>query len=421
MAERTVGDLLVASLAALGVRRVFGDGFSGLPTVPVRDGAVADLLADVDGRIARVGASFHDGVLRVSSRPGASVEPVRVDSDEALAGSLATTAGQEVPDAFALALDLDLSAPTSVEPRTAQARIEGIRLSPELAPDLGVVVGPGVLRVLEGDGVVEHLHRFAAQTGLPIVNTWGAKGVFAWDSPFHAGTAGLQERDFELAGLTEKLAVLCVGVDEDELLPLGGAQRLDLHPVHLAFAAEGWPEPAGDPPRPPIYTELSAVVGPAYASDEAPIHPARATRDLGELRPPGGIVVADPGPAGFWVARAFPTTEPGSVLVPATRAPGTAAAAALLGGLEGGRPALGVTTLPLDPMTEQVLDLARRLDVDLTLEAWSDEPAGLTPADRLGHTATAMREEGPSVVPVPVALDRTRELEAVAGPIVAWT
>ncbi|HYF44668.1 MAG TPA: hypothetical protein VD926_00565, partial [Acidimicrobiales bacterium] len=308
-----------------------------------------------------------------------------------------------------------------VEPRAAQARIEGIRLSPDLAPDLGVVVGPGVLRVLEGEGVVEHLQRFAAQTGLPIVNTWGAKGVFPWDSPFHAGTAGLQERDFELAGLTEKLAVVCVGVDEDELLPLGAAQRLDLHPVHLAFAAEGWPEPAGDPPRPPIYTELSAVVGPAYASDSTPIHPARATRDLGELRPPGGIVVADPGPAGFWVARAFPTTEPGSVLVPATLAPGTAAAAALLGGLEGGRPALGVTTLPLDPMTEQVLDLARRLDVGLTLEAWSDEGGALTPADRLGNTAGALRDGGVSVVPVPVALERTADLVEVAGPVVAWT
>jgi hypothetical protein len=421
MADRTVGDLLATSLSALGVRRVFGDGVSGLAVVPVGDPGVADLLADVDGRIARVGASFHDGVLRVSSRPGAEVVPVRVDSAEALAGSLATTVGQEVPDAFALELQLDLSEPTSVEPRAAQARIEGIRLSPELGPDLGVLVGPGVLRVLEGEGVVEHLRRFAAQTGLAVVNTWGAKGVFAWDSPFHAGTAGLQARDFELAGLTEKLVVVCIGVDEDELLPLGGAQRLDLHPVHLAFAGEGWPEPEADPPRPPLYTDLSAVVGPAYASDETPLHPARATRDLGELRPPGGLVVADPGPAGFWVARAFPTTEPGSVLVPATKQAGVAAAAALLGALDGGRPALGVTTLPLDPMTEAVLDLARTLAAPVTLEAWSDEPGDVTPTQRLERTTAALREDAVTVIPVPVALKRTADLEAVAGPVAAWT
>ncbi len=421
MADRTVGDLLATSLSALGVAQVFGDGFSGLPTVPVRDGAVADLLADVDGRISRVGASFHDGVLRVSSRPGAEVVPVSIDSPEALAAALATTVGQEVPDAFALALDLDLSAPTDVEPRAAQARIEGIRLSPDLAPDLGVLVGPGVLRVLDGEGVVEHLQRFAAQTGLPIVNTWGAKGVFPWDSPYHAGTAGLQARDFELAGLTDKLVVVCVGVDDDELLPLGAAQRLDLHPVHLAFAAEGWPEPTQDPPRPPLYTDLSAVIGPAYASDATPLHPARATRDLGELRPVDGLVVADPGPVGFWVARAFPTTEPGSVVVPATNAPGTAAAAALLGGLAGGRPALGVTTLPLDPMTEAVLDLARSLDVALTLEAWSDEPGALTPADRIANTAAALSRTAIDVLPVPIDFEKTKDLTAVAGPITAWS
>jgi hypothetical protein len=403
------------------VRRVFGVGGFGLPVVPVGEPEVADLLADVDGRISRVGASFDGRVLRVSSKPGARVEPIVVDSAEALVGTLATTTGQEVPGAVAVKLALDLTEPTSVEPRAAQARIEGLRLSPDLAPDLGVLVGPGVLRVMEGEGVVEHLRRFAAQTGLPVVNTWGAKGVFAWDSPFHAGTAGLQERDFELAGLTEKLVVVCVGVDDDELLPLGDAQRLDLHPVHLAFAAEGWPEPTADPARPPIYTELSAVVGPAYASDQSPLHPARATRDLGVLRPDGGLVVADPGPAGFWVARAFPTTEPGSVLVPATKAPGTAAAAALLGGLAGSRPALGVTTLPLDPMTEQVLDLARSLTVDLTLEAWTDGNGGQSPEQRLTNTKQAQGDDGVTVVPVPVDFAKTRDLEEVAGPIAAWT
>ena len=196
------------------------------------------------------------------------------------------------------------------------------------------LVGPGVLRTLDGEGVVGHLQRFAAQTGWAVVNTWGAKGVFPWDSPFHAGTAGLQARDFELAGLTDKLAVVCIGVDPDEMPPggFGDAQRLDLHPVHLAFAAEGWPEPEADPPRPPLYTELAAVVGPAYESDRRAAAPRPG--HAGPRRPcvpPGGVVVADPGPAGFWVARAFPTTEPGSVLVPATNAPGTAAAAALLG------------------------------------------------------------------------------------------
>lgn len=429
MTDRTVADLLGAGLSALGVARVFGEPtvvpWPGLTTVPVADGVLADLLADVDGRIDRVGASWHDRVLRVSSRPGAEVEPARIDSPEGLVDALATTSGQEVPDAFALELDLDVAAPVpdGVEPMAAQTRIEGVRLSPGLAPDMGVVVGPGVLRVLDGEGVVAHLQRFAAQTGLPVVNTWGAKGVFAWDSPFHAGTAGLQARDFELAGLTEKLVVVWIGVDPDELPPggLGEAQRLDLHPVHLAFAAEGWPEPEAAPPRPALYTELAAVVGPGYDSAAVPLHPARASRDLGALRPAGGVVVADPGPAGLWVARTFPTTEPGSVLVPATRAPGSAAAAALLGGLAGSRPALGVTTWPLHPTTEALLDLARSLEVDLTLEAWGGDADLASPADRMEATVAASARPGVDVVPVPVEFSATVDLVAVAGEVVAWT
>ena len=429
MTERTASDLLAAGLTALGVTRVFGEPVAvpwpGLTTVPVADGVIADLLADVDGRLDRVGASWHDRVLRVSSRPGALVESVRIDRAESLANALATTLGQEVPDAFALQLDLDLAGPVpdGIEPKAAQTRIEGIRLSPGLAPDLGVLVGPAVLRVLDGEGVVAHLQRFAAQTGLPVVNTWGAKGVFPWDSPFHAGTAGLQARDFELAGLTDKLAVVCIGVDPDELPPggFGDAQRLDLHPVHLAFAAEGWPEPEGEPSRPPLYTDLAAVIGPAYESETVPLHPARASRDLGALRPFGGAVVADPGPAGLWVARTFPTTEPGSVLVPGTNAPGTAAAAALLGGLDGSRPALGVTTWPLDPMTEALLDLARSLEVDLTLEAWGGEADLSSPEDRQEATAAAIARSGVDVVPVPVDFRATADLVAVAGEISAWS
>ena len=235
--------------------------------------------------------------------------------------------------------------------------------------------------------------------------------------------AGLKARDFGLAGRTDKLAVVCVGVDPDELPPggLGDAQRLDLHPVHLAFAAEGWPAPGAEPPRPPLYTDLAAVVGPAYDSTEVPLHPARATRDLGGLRPAGGVVVADPGPAGFWVARAFPTTEPGSVLVPATRAPGAAAAAALLGGLDGSRLALGVTTWPLDPVTEAVVDLARSLEVALTLEAWGAEGSITSPEDRIAATAESLARTGVDVIPVPVDLTRTDDLVAVAGEITAWT
>ena len=68
------------------------------------------------------GRRWHDRVLRVSSRPGALVESVRIDGAESLANALATTLGQEVPDAFALELDLDLAGPVpeGIEPKAAR-------------------------------------------------------------------------------------------------------------------------------------------------------------------------------------------------------------------------------------------------------------------------------------------------------------
>jgi Thiamine pyrophosphate enzyme, central domain len=417
---RTVADLLAAGLAALGVERVVGEPVPGITSVQVADAALADLLADVDGRLGRLGASWHDRVLRVTSRPGADPEPLVVDSAEALAAGLARTVGQQVPDAFALRVDLALDQPVSqgVEPLAAIARVDGLRLSPSLGPDVGVVVGPGVVRA----GAVGHLQRFAAQTGWSVVNTWGAKGVFAWDSTFHGGTAGLQARDFELAGLTSVPLVVALGVDPDEWPPggAGDAQRLDLHPTHLALAAEGWDPPVTDPRRPALYTELAALLAPAYESPAVPLHPARASGDLAGLRPEGGVVVADPGPAGLWVARTFRTVEPGSVLVPATRAPGTATAAAVLGGL-GGRPALAVTTWPLDPTTVALLDLARQLELTVTVEAWGGEAELSRPEDRVTSTAAALARPGVDVIPVPVDFTATADLVAVAGEVVAWT
>jgi sugar/nucleoside kinase (ribokinase family) len=104
------------------------------------------------------------------------------------------------------------------------------------------------------------------------------------------------------------------------------------------------------------------------------------------------VVVVDPGPAGFWMARTFPTSELGSVVVPATVAPGFAAAAALVAGLRG-RPAVAVTTAPSDETTGSVLEAARRRGVGVDLRSW-DENIDWSCLD---------------------------SLVAVAGNIVAWT
>lgn len=174
---------------------------------------------------------------------------------------------------------------------------------------LGILVGPGVVSA----GCVEGLHAFADRYRGGVVNTWGAKGVFRWDDPRHFGTAGLQARDFELAGLGEVDVLVTSGLDPDEVTSRpweGRAEVLDLAPAELATFDHALP--SGTSERPALYTELAAVVGPLY---EQPGSPAATAAGLAATLPSDATLVARPGLVGFWIARTFPTARPGSVVV----------------------------------------------------------------------------------------------------------
>lgn len=421
MTDRRVADLVASCLSALGATRVIGQALPGLGHLAVGDGRLADLLADADGRLNRVGASLTgDGLLRVTSCPGAEVEPVEVTDPAAIPGEMARFTGQEIPGAFALALALDLEAPAppGIEPLGLETTLERIRLSPGLSGEVAhIIAGPGVLR----SDAVDDLRAFASRTGWGVVNTFGAKGALAWDDPLHMGTAGLQADDFRLAGLVDTLFAVTVGIDPAEVPPhdIGTTQQIVLHPRHLASAADDWPEPSAVPERPPLYDALAAVIGPAYERPEVPLHPARAVRDLGVALGPETLIVADPGPAGLWVARALPTEAPGQVLVPATPAPGIAAAVALVAGLDGRR-AVAVTTDPLTATTHQLLELARQLEVPLTVEAWGADAPCDGPHERVATLMETTARPGADVLEVPVDLAATAELVEIAGPVTAW-
>lgn len=231
-------------------------------------------------------------------------------------------------------------------------------------------MGPGVVGHLEG------LRALAEKVGVPIINTWGAKGVVRWDSPLHGGTAGLQERDFELAGLGAVDLLLTSGLDPREVTSRPWEDRatdvVDIDPAELGGFE--WREPHGDFPRPRLYTELAAVVGPMYDDPATP--PARL-RAIAAGSPPGALVVAPPGLAGFWVARTWSTTEPGSVVVPADPDPAFAERAAVEAAATG-RPVSYVTDEPVDlPGVDVVVwtdDLTipqALLDVAGPLVAWT--------------------------------------------------
>jgi len=184
-----------------------------------------------------------------------------------------------------------------------------------------VLAGPGAV------GATAGLRVLAGITGATVVNTVGAKGLLAWDDPLHGGTIGIQEGDAALAELTTADLVVTTGVDpaESASLSAGLAARvgetIDVPPAQLALAAGGWPPADAPGARPPVYDAIAAVAGPLYEVEGSA---AGAARRLAAGLPAGGLVVAPPGPTGFWVGRIFPTAVAGSVAVPAGRPPGTA-------------------------------------------------------------------------------------------------
>ena len=337
----------------------------GLDVVDVPSVALAAVLADAEGRLARA-PSARPGVallpgrrIRLSSSPG-EVAPAHslVEASELPPAIAGWTVGR-AHAALEIDLDLDLTAltPEGLDPVSfapVDARLTS--LSPDLATlDTVLVVGSGVVRDGHAAGVAEAARR----TGAAVVAAPGALGVLPLDDPAWAGIVGLQTRDAELAGLAEAHLLIVAGLDPSEAAVLpDDAQVVEVEPWHLELMAIRWPEPE---PRTDAHralvgalAELSAT---ARTSDGVPLHPARAVADLAEVLGPDDLVVADGGPAGLWLQRGVVARPAGSVVVAPRSVPGFAVAAALVAGLDGRR-AVAVVGDTADPVTEAVLELA---------------------------------------------------------------
>jgi thiamine pyrophosphate-dependent acetolactate synthase large subunit-like protein len=288
-----------------------------------------------------------------------------------------------------------------------------------------VLAGPGVVH----EGAIGGLRAFAAAANVGVANTFGAKGVFNWDSPHHLGTVGLQARDFELLGFAERELIIATGLDRLEtrghfaLAPVRHVVPRDLAALATVVVACRQPIPPND-----LYTKLSAIAQPGYVDDKVPLHPARAVVTLGQVMPPGALVTATPGVAGLWVARTFPTPalEPGGpqrVIVPAARHLAPVARRALEAA-RAERPTALVTTAPVTRALrrELVVDRTRgtALPAPLLLVVWSEDATRRSPEELGAALTDALATPGLHEIDVAVALDDTRHLVEAAGPVVAW-
>jgi thiamine pyrophosphate-dependent acetolactate synthase large subunit-like protein len=286
--------------------------------------------------------------------------------------------------------------------------------------------------VLAGPGVVEHravgaLRGLAAAGRLGVLNTWGAKGVFHWQSRHHWATVGLQTRDFELGGIPEADLVLAVGVDEREAprhLWDTGEAVWDVAPEALGSLAERWPVTAADfHAMPPLRERLAAVTQAGWTLDGTPLMPSRVTRHYAQVLGETGLVAADPGTAGYWVARTFATTRLGSVFVPAAPLEGWATACVLVARLVTPlRPALAVVDGAPGERGSAVLAEAARLGVGIGIEAWDGDGEQCGAGDHVARLDVLVSGQ-PGTGTSTLATDPRQLAEMVdaAGAVRAWT
>ena len=199
-----------------------------------------------------------------------------------------------------------------------------------------ILAGNGAVRA----GAARDLRAFADGTGIPVAETFMAKGLVPATSELSLGAVGLQAGDFAMAGFDDADLVIAVGYDlvehspelwnpkgdklivcvdslpaetDEHFLPeieLVGDPGGTLRRLLTECDAKGR---AGGSPR--LREAVISRLEIAGRDDSFPIHPARALRDIRELLGAEDILVSDVGMHKLWIGRLWPAEEPNTVLI----------------------------------------------------------------------------------------------------------
>jgi acetolactate synthase-1/2/3 large subunit len=199
--------------------------------------------------------------------------------------------------------------------------------------------------IFAGNGIIRGkaaaaLRQFAGRTGIPVANTFMAKGCLPWSHELALGTIGLQMRDVVSCGFDRADLVIAAGYDPVEFAPkLWNPDRTKTI-VHLDFTpaeVDGDYQPAvevvadireafdlltdlvsvrRDPTRARALHEWILNELNTGATDAGfPLKPQRVLHDLRRVLGPQDIVISDVGAHKLWVARLFQAEEPNTVII----------------------------------------------------------------------------------------------------------
>jgi len=202
--------------------------------------------------------------------------------------------------------------------------------------------------ILAGNGAIRThasraLRAFVHTTGIPVAETFMAKGLLDYEDVHALGTVGLQARDYELAGFEDTDVVITVGYDLVEHKPEHWNPRGDKTIVVIdTVAAEideffiPEVELIGDIAH--VLARLAAgcsrknaatdmgdfdrlrhlvcgALQDAREDNHFPMRPPRVLSDIRAALRRSDVLVSDVGLHKLWIGRMFPAHEPGTVLI----------------------------------------------------------------------------------------------------------
>ncbi len=247
--------------------------------------------------------------------------------------------------------------------------------------------------------------RFSEQLGLPVATTFHGKGVFPDDHANALGAVGFMRHDYVNFGFDEADVIISVGYELQEFDPARVNPGRDKRIVHLsrlpaevdasydvevgvqadlsatldalaAATTRRWqPGASGEKIRALLAGELAH----GAADDSFPVKPQRVVSDIRAALGRSDIVLADTGAVKMWMARLYPTYEPGTCL---TSNGLSAMSFALPGAIgaklaEPGRRVLAAAGDGAFLMHSQEIETALRERIPLTVLIWQDDAYGL--------------------------------------------
>jgi acetolactate synthase I/II/III large subunit len=198
---------------------------------------------------------------------------------------------------------------------------------------------------LAGNGAIRGhaaraLRAFVHNTGIPVAETFMAKGLVDYEDPKALGTVGLQSRDYEMAGFDDADLVIAIGYDLVEHSPKHWNPNRDKQIIMidsvaaevdqnfipdveligdiahvLARLAAGCTRSQTTAGTSRLHEVVMGALGEARDDDHFPMRPPRVLWDIREALGLGDILVSDVGLHKLWIGRMFPAHEPGTVLI----------------------------------------------------------------------------------------------------------